>query len=157
MVLNEINTTSALISFARSLEEKSSQFYQELAQKFPGEKNIFQLFAKENKNFINSIVSTYYSIISDAFEGCFAFNINRDKFELKVDLTQKTNYTEAIILAIEMESKMIDFYCEAGEQSNSLLADIPLVFSSIKKKRVSRIQVLNSLANEPKAHEISSV
>jgi rubrerythrin len=151
MVVKEINTASAAMSFARKLEEDSSQYYKTLAEKYLESKERFLLFARENGKFITQFETAYYSVISDALEGCFAFNLHPDKYELKLDIPKGASYSEAIAQAVELESKMIQFYSEAAEQSKSLLADVPRAFLLIVKKREARRSELNSLLSEAKS------
>ena len=47
--------------------------------------------------------------------------------------------------AVKMEEKTVEFYSDAVEQSKSLLADIPRVFTMVAKKRGNRISKLGSL------------
>ena len=84
-------------------------------------------------------------MISDAIEGCFAFNINPEEFRLKTGLTETMSYAEALSKAIEIEEKMVKFYTENAEQSKSLLGDMSRVFSLIVRKRKARIAALKSL------------
>ena len=43
-----LHTCSETISFAKELENKSAKFYEELAQKYAKDKDVFLSFAKEN-------------------------------------------------------------------------------------------------------------
>jgi rubrerythrin len=151
MAITEIVTASAAMSFARKLEEDSSRYYQALAEKYPQGKDKFLLFAKENGKFITQFETAYYSVISDALEGCFAFNLNPQKYESKLELPGGAGYAEALAQAVTEESRMIQFYTEAAEQSRSLLADVPRVFSLIVKKREARKAELNSLLSGAKS------
>ncbi len=141
----EINTCSAAISFSRKLEEDSAKFYEELAQRHTKDAEILLSFAGENKKNIIQIERAYYGVISDALEGCFAFNINPDNYALKTELAEGVSYPEALKQAVELEEKLIKFYSDAAEQSRSLMADIPRVFTIVAKKRSSRIPKLESL------------
>jgi rubrerythrin len=150
MAMSEIHTASATISFARKLEEDSSQFYSMIAQRYPQGKDIFLSLAKENGKFITQFERAYYSVISDAIEGCFAFNINPDNHMITVEPPRDANYVAVLTQAIELESRMIEFYSEAAEQSKSLLADVPRAFSLIANKRESRRSELKSLLSKAK-------
>lgn len=141
----EINTCSAAISFSRKLEEDSAKFYEELAQRHTKDAEILLSFAGENKKNIIQIERAYYGVISDALEGCFAFNINPDNYALKTELAEGVSYPEALKQAVELEEKLIKFYSDAAEQSRSLMADIPRAFTIVAKKRSSRIPKLESL------------
>ena len=140
-----INTCSGAISFARELENESAKFYQNLSERFTKDKDVFLSFAKENGEYITQIERAYYGVISDALEGCFAFNINPQEYGLKTDFAEKASYSEALGRALEIEEKIIKFYSDAAEQSKSLMADVPRAFKMVAKKRVGRQTVLKAL------------
>ncbi len=141
----EIHTCSAAISFARKLEEDSAKFYEELGQRQIKDAEVLLSFAGENKKNVVNVERTYYGVISDAIEGCFAFNINTDDYEPKTDLAKGASYPEALEQAVKMEKKIIKFYSDAAEQSKSLMADVPRAFTIVAKKRSSRIPKLEAL------------
>jgi len=141
----EINTASATISFARKLEEDSAKFYEGLSQKYPKGEDVFLAFAKENKKNVVQIERAYYGVITDAIEGCFAFNLNPGEYTLKTELAEEASFSEALDKAVEIEEKMIKFYSDAAEQSKSLMADVPRAFTLIARKREGRESKLRSL------------
>ena len=141
----QLNTCSAAISFAKKLEEDSAKFYEELAQRHTKDADALLPFAGENKKNIVQIERAYYGVISDALEGCFAFNINTDDYEPKTDLAEGASYSDALEKAVEMEEKIIKFYSDAAEQSKSLMADVPRAFTIVAKKRSNRSSMLKSL------------
>jgi rubrerythrin len=143
-----INTCSGAMSFAKELENESAQFYQNLSQRFVKDKEVFLSFAKENGGYITQIERAYYGVITDALEGCFAFNINPEEYALKTDLAEKAIYSEALGRAIEIEEKIIKFYSDAAEQSKSLMADIPRAFRMVVKKRNNRQSTLKALLDK---------
>jgi len=102
------------------------------------------LTCKNGKNIVQ-IERAYYGVISDAIEGCFAFNIDPDDYAFKTELPEKTSYSDALGKAIEMEEKIIKFYSDAAEQSKSLMADVPRAFVMVAKKRSNRKPRLESL------------
>ena len=76
-----LNTASEVISFTRKLEEDSAKFYEDLAQAdIKGGETLLSL-AQENRKNIIQIERAYYGVITDALEGCFAFNINLDEYD----------------------------------------------------------------------------
>jgi len=143
-----LNTCSQVMSLANELEKKSALFYEDLAGRFPQNKELFLSLTKENDHYITQIERAYYGVITDAFEGCFAFNINSETYTLKTELAEKASYSEVLGRAIEIEEKIIKFYTEAAEQSKSLMADIPRAFRMVSKKRVNRLSVLKSLLDQ---------
>ncbi len=145
-----LHTCSEVISLARKFEEESAEFYRGLAQRYPGNQDAFLSFAKENKNNTVQVERAYYGVISDAIEGCFAFDIDPDEYALGfTNAPGKTSYADAIKKAIEAEDKIVKFYTDAAEQSKALMADVPRAFLMVVKKRGSRKPKLSSLlANE---------
>jgi len=144
----EINTASAAISFARKLEEDGVKFYEDLSQRYSKGADVFLTFAKENRKNVVQIERAYYGVITDAIEGCFAFNLNPDKYTLKTELAEEASFSEALDKAVEIEEKMIKFYSDAADQSKSLMADVPRAFTLIAKKREGRESKLKSLLGE---------
>jgi rubrerythrin len=140
-----INTCSAAMSLAKELENESAKFYEDLAQRYTKEKDLFLSFAKENGEYITQIERAYYGVISDAIEGCFAFNIDPEKYSFKTELSEKTALSDALKRALEIEEKMVHFYSDAAEQSKSLMADVPRAFKMVVKKRDARKSKLMSL------------
>ena len=142
----EINTASAVISFARKLEEESARFYEELSRRYAKDKDIFLSFAKENGKNIVQVERAYYEVITDALEGCFSFKINPDDYAFKTEVADWVSYSEALERSIEIEEKIIEFYSAAAEQSKSLMADIPRTFMIIARKRSDRKSKLKASA-----------
>jgi rubrerythrin len=143
-----INTSSGAISLARDLEEKSAKFYKNLAQRFPENKDLFLSFAKENSDHITQVERAYYSVITDALEGCFAFNLNLGNYVLETEIEDNTSYAEALNGALKIEETIIKFYFEAADQSKSLMADVPRAFRFVAKKRSNRQAMLKSMLSK---------
>jgi len=146
----KLNTASEVISFTKKLEEDSATLYKEFSRKFAQDKDVFLSFAKENEKNIIQVERAYYGVISDAIEGCFAFNINPEEYSFKPELAEKDSYSKALNKAIEIEEKIIKFYSDAAEQSKSFLADVPRAFKIIAKKRENnrRIELKSLLRKE---------
>ena len=140
-----INTCSLAISFSKELENKSAEFYRGLSESANKDKDVFLSFAEENRRFVIQIERTYYGVISDAIEGCFAFDMKPEEYTYKTEIPENISYSEALERAIEMEEKIIKYYIDAAEQSKSLMADVPRVFKIVAKKREGRRSMLKSL------------
>ncbi len=140
-----INTCSMAISFAKELENDSANFYKELSQRFSKERDLFLSFVKENEKYVMQIERAYYGVITDAIEGCFAFNIDPKDYVIRTDLTEGESYFEALDRAIKIEEIISRFYSDAAEQSKSLMADVPRAFRLVAKKRANRQEKLKSL------------
>ncbi len=141
----KLQTASSCISFAKGLEEQSAKFYQGLSQRYAEGEDIFLSFAMKNKKNGVQIERVYYEVITDAIEGCFAFEIDSGEYEIDTSLEDKASYADALAKAIDIEEKMKGFYEDAAEQSKSLMADVPRVFVRIATKRGERIAGLEAL------------
>ncbi|MCK4794387.1 MAG: hypothetical protein KAV87_62240 [Desulfobacteraceae bacterium] len=142
----KLHTASETVSFAKELEEKSANFYEDLARMYSKDKDIFFSFARENRNYVTQIQRAYYSVITDAIEGGYAFDLDTDDYTFEDSIPESVSYSEALERAIEMEEKILNFYTVAAEQSGSLMADVPRNFKIVAKKRKNRIPTLRSLA-----------
>ena len=146
-----INTCSGAISLSKEIENESTKFYQDLAQKYERDKDLFLTFVKENGKFIMQIERAYYGVITDALEGCFAFNLNSEDYKFKTNLSKDISYSKAMAEVLEMENKIIKFYQTAIEQSKLLMADVPRSFILVAKKRSERILKLKTLLDNEEA------
>jgi rubrerythrin len=141
----KLQTASSVISFAKSLETESAKFYEGLAQKYAEAKEVFLSFAKENSKNVAEIERAYYGVITDAIEGCFAFDMEPEAYAIETTLAKAASYFDALAKAVELEEKIGKFYSDAAEQSKSLMADVPRVFALTAKKRNNRVAKLRSL------------
>ena len=143
----ELHTASEVISFTKKLESESAKFYQDLSLKYAKDEDVFLSFVKENGKNVVQIERAYYGVISDAIEGCFAFDINPDEYALNTELAEEASYSDALDKAVEIEERIIKFYSDAAEQSKSLMADVPRSFTMVARKRSNRIPKLKSLVS----------
>lgn len=146
----EISTCSGAISLSRELENESAKFYQELSKSFEKDKELFLGFAKENAKYVTQIERAYYGVITDAIEGCFAFDLNPDDYKIQAAPSKGATYPNALKEAVAMEEKILKFYHVAAEQSKHLMADVPRNFTLVAKKRNERIPKLKALLENAK-------
>lgn len=140
-----LNTASEVISFSKDMEMAGSKFYQDLATAYPEGREKFLDFAKENEKFIKQIERAYYSVISDALEGGFAFDLDPEAYRLQVGELQSLSTKEKLKMARDLENKTVDFYEDAAEQSMSLMADVPKAFKMVVKKRSRRQEMIKAM------------
>jgi len=141
-----LHTASEGITFTKELENDSAKFYEVLAHRYSKDAETFLSFAKENKKNITQIERTYREVITDAIEGCFAFNIDPNDYNFKIVIPDGVRYIEILNQAMQIEDKIMKFYLEAANQSRGLMADIPRVFMIVARKREERRLKLESLA-----------
>jgi hypothetical protein len=139
-------TASETLSFMRELEEKAAQFYEGLADKFPENADNFNAFAKESRTFNKQVQMAYQSVITDAIEGCYAFDLESDDYTFDTDLSDDASLKDAAKKALEIEDKIVECYTVGTKQSESLLADVPRNFKIVIKKRKNRLDTLKSLS-----------
>ena len=143
-----LNTCSSAISLAKELENESAKFYESISRRYAQDANLFLSFANENKKIITQVERAYYGVITDALEGCFAFDLDPDEYKITTELPDKASYFDAVKKAIEIEEKVIKFYSDAAAQSEGLMADVPRAFKLVAKKRDGRKPKLESLLEE---------
>jgi hypothetical protein len=141
----KLHTASETVSFIKELEEQSAQFYEDVAQRYPESQDALLAYGRENKQYFTQIQRAYYSVITDAIEGGYAFDLEADEHTLDTELPEEASYSDALDKAVEIEEKMIRFYTVAAEQSMSLMADVPRNFKIVARKRQKRIQQLKLL------------
>lgn len=142
-----LHTTSEVISFARQLEGNAARFYEDLARIFAAEADTFLSFAKENGKNVTQVERAYYGVITDAIEGCYAFDIEPDKYAIDTVAGEDLHHEVALNRATEIEEKIIQFYTDAAEQSRPLMADIPQAFSLIARKKKQRLEKIQTMSD----------
>jgi hypothetical protein len=143
----ELCTASETLSFIREeLEEKTAKFYEGLAKRFPEKEETFLTFAKENRKYIKQVQMAYQFVITDAIEGCYAFNMETDLYAFDTELPDGAGLADAAGKALEIEEKILKCYSDGAEQSESLLADVPRNFKIVVRKRSGRLDTLKALA-----------
>jgi rubrerythrin len=147
-MLVRISTCSGAISLSREMENGSAKFYEDLSKRFEKDKDLFLAFAKENAKYVTQIERAYYGVITDAIEGCFAFDLDPEDYQVKAVLPQGASYSNALKDALATEEIILKFYHVAAEQSKHLMADVPRSFSLVAKKRSERIPKLKALLDQ---------
>lgn len=139
-------TASAIISFTEKTENDTIKLYEEMADRFPQEKETFLLFAKEGEKNKVLVKRTYQETISDALEACFSFeDLNLEDYIIDTQITTIRSYSEALQKAIALEEQITKFYLHVAECSESLLATIPRAFKKVAEKRKKHMLKLKSL------------
>jgi hypothetical protein len=77
-----------------------------LSQIYAKDKDVFLSFAKENRKNVVQTERTYFGVISDAIEGCFAFDVEPGKYTVEMVLGKNVSYSDALGKAIEIEEKI---------------------------------------------------
>ena len=144
--MEESHTASTIISFAGKLEDESSRFYKDLAEKFVKIKETFLAFSKESQKNKMLVKRTYQETISDALETGFSFKgLSLSNYVAETTLTEGISYSDALKMALELEEKVSKFYLDVAELSKSLLATIPRAFRKVAERRNNRKVKLKSL------------
>jgi predicted YcjX-like family ATPase len=142
-----LHTASEGISFAREMEEATAGYYEELAKVFPDHAERFTAYAAANAKFVKNVQRTYYGVITDGIEGCYAFKgIEPDDYVIDVDVGDDIDLATALAKAVKNEETIVAYYKEAAEQSKGVMHDVPHAFLMVVKKKVARIDELKALA-----------
>lgn len=138
-------TASETLSFIRELEEKEAKFFEEMAGRFPQKGKDLLNFANENRKYNKQIQMAYQSVITDAIEGCYAFDLETEDFTFGGRLAEGESLAGAVDQALAMEEKLLECYDKGAEQSGSLLADVPRNFKIVARKRRVRLEMIAAL------------
>jgi rubrerythrin len=142
-------TASIIISFSRRLQEDSARFYEELAERFPDQRRVFEGYARRCERNGTQIVRTYQETITDALEAGFAFEgLSLSEYRIDVELPDEVDLDEAVDRALQLEERAVAFYREVADRSRSLLATIPRAFDRVAKRRGRRIADLKALEED---------
>ena len=145
-------TTAATIRFSELIEDRSSAFYNELAERWADKTETFLAFSKESKKNKTQVVRTYQETISDAYEASYSFEgLILKNYEFDTELVKDASMAEGLKTAIALEEKACAFYLDVAARSESLLATIPRAFKQVAKKRSRRRSKLESLPEEATA------
>jgi hypothetical protein len=141
-----LHTASQVIRLSDSLENRLADLYEDMSKKYLDEEATLFSLAKENRSNASQIRRTYQEVITDAIEGCFAFDMESDDymFEIATAPADET-YLEFLKKVLAMEEKMFGLYTVAAEQSMTSLADVSRALTLLAKKKSGRIQLLRSL------------
>jgi len=140
----KLHTASEVVSLTRLLENEIAVFYEQTGRLGKNEE-VLRGFARENRRYVLQVQQAYNNVISDAFEGGFAFDIEADEF--KIAPPKGISFSDAIGDLISVEEKMELLYTVAAEQARSLLPDVSRAFSAIARKRQARIERLREMEN----------
>lgn len=143
-----LTTATEVMSFIKNKEIEAEAFYEKMAKRWKEEEGLFISFAKENKKFVKQIERAYYSVITDAIEGGFAFNLEPTAYQLETQILDSMSREEGLKRALAIEGQILALYEEGAKQSKSLMADLPRSFQLVAKKRKKRIPQLEGLLSQ---------
>ena len=141
----QLCTASETISFIKELEEQLAVMCEAIGDQFGQDTESWKRFAKENRKYAKQIQMAYQSVITDAIEGCYAFDLESEDWTQDTALPSGGGYSEAVAKMVAAEEKIIALYKEGAEQSASLLADVPRNFKIIVRKRSQRLEQIRAL------------
>ena len=140
-----LNTMAAVMSYVSKIEQDSASFYETYGQNYPELKGTFVSWAKENRRFEKNIKRTYFGVITDTLESNFAFEgLDTDDYEIEALVSESADISEARKRAHEIEEAIKNFYLQAAQLSEGLMADIPRLFRKIAKTRQQRCLTLEA-------------
>ncbi len=140
----KLHTASEVISLFRLRENEAAEYYERLAKAAPACSEVLAAFARENRRNVVQVQQAYNSVISDALEGGYAFDIEANDFE--IELPKDATPTQIVKASASIETRLARLYSVAAEQSSALLPDVSRAMSVIAKKRQARVEKLRDLA-----------
>jgi rubrerythrin len=150
-VTMKLLTAAQVVDFATRLEKKSASFYACLAEAYPDRGDLFQSYSRQNSKHAKQIEEAYRYAVTDALETGFSFNLEEDNYVLPRDLEESAQFTDQVSQATSIEKVAIQFFRDAADQSELLIADIPRLFRTLAKKKSQRLSVLTELESETTA------
>ncbi len=147
-----LSTASMFISFYGRLEDKTEEFYDEMAknEKYSEGRETFRAFARESRRQKEMVLRTYREGITDAFEGGFPLaELRESDYEINTELRPHTSFSDALKMALSIEEKSYRFCADASEGTRAL-AGISRAFESVAKQKAERRQKLESLSGRKK-------
>lgn len=122
-----ISTCSGAISLSKELENESTKFYQELTQRYEKDKDLLLSFVKENGKYVTQIERAYYGVITDAIEGCFAFESQSRGLSVQDNPTQGDELLRCLERGIAYggeDSKILSSGCGAVQAPDGRCSEI---------------------------------
>ena len=142
----KLNTMAGVMTFVSKIENDSASFYRNYAKNYPELESTFLSWNKENNKFEKNVKRTYFGVITDTLESNYAFQgLDTDDYNFETQLPENVDSSEAGKKAREIEETIKNFYLNAAQLSDGLMADIPRLFRKIAKKREERCQTLDTL------------
>ncbi|MBN1320310.1 MAG: hypothetical protein JXA87_05635, partial [Thermoleophilia bacterium] len=114
----------------------------------PENAETFLGYAKVNNKNVANVQRTYFGVITDGIEGCYAFNLEPELYVLDLALPGGITKTDALAKAMAGEETISRLYADAGEQGKGLTADVARAFTIIARKKCERVEELKALATE---------
>jgi len=128
-----LKTTSQLLSFHKTIENKQAELYSVLAEKHIELSQVFSNLAKESIKHINMAQRAYREGITDAFEVGFLEATLDPKDYILTEPYGDLN--KSVKVMIDNEETIIRFCLDAASSSGKLLPDLPQTFERLVKRK----------------------
>ncbi len=139
-------TASGVIHFTEELEDAAASFYEMLATRFVGHKDVFGAFARDSRKNKTLVVRTYQETITDALEACYCFEgLNLNDYAPVAALSEQAGLSDAVKVGLALEEQAVRFYLDVAQRSQALLATIPRAFRRVAEIRGKRKDALQAL------------
>lgn len=139
-------TAAVVVGYCEHLEDGSAALYEQMAQRFPEQGDLFRGFAKDCAKSKLTVVRTYQETVTDAIETGYSFagyTMPPPLFGLSLQPGQSLQ--EAAGLCVALEDQASAFYTTVADLSASLLATIPGAFRRVARTRAQRKSKLEAL------------
>ena len=131
--------TVAVLKFAADIEEVSSVFYKDAAEK-SGRADLFTDFAREGEKLLKTVERTRRELVNEMMlepiEGLYA--------ELP-NLAVPAGPGQVLKKAVELETDAVAFYTDAGSAVKSFASPVSRAFKRIAEQRAKRKEKLEAL------------
>ena len=140
-----LQTTAQVVDLAKRLGRQSAEFYANLAEADVDHRDLFQAYSRQDSGSTKQIEQAYRYAVSDALETGFSFDLEEDDYALQFALEGAAGPADRIGQAKSIEEVAVRFFRDAARQSESLMADIAVLFRALARKRMRRLAELAEL------------
>jgi len=138
-----LKTTSQLLGYHKTIEEKQAEIYLELAKKYPEHADVFNRFGRDSLRNRDIAQRAYREGVTDAFEVGFLVDpLNSDYYAL---ITPDGELSKVVEAVIANEETVIRFYLDAASNSSNLLPDLPETFERLIKRKRKNLEKLKDI------------
>jgi hypothetical protein len=142
-----------VVDLAIQLLEQSAAFYAHLAKVEELRRDQYEMYSSQDRKSQKQVKSSYRYLISDALETSFSFNLDASDFSLESLTAEPNKVVDPIGQAKNVEETLIRYFRAISSQSESLMAGIPEIFSSLAGRHMRRLGRLAKTETTPEGHK----
>jgi hypothetical protein len=140
----ELKTTSQIISYHTTLENKMTEIYEGLAKSYPRHASLFKKLVKENRSHRDRVIRVYREGVTDAYEVSFLGQSIRPN-DYQINEVTNLSLSLEIQKSIDNEEIIILFCKDILNSSIELIPNLHETFEQLLKWKKRRVELLENL------------